>query len=300
MNIVNYSKEYSKETAKICRQSLTCDIMPDYLFKEKTILDPDYRNDLTLIAREGNEIIGFIQGVIRTRQDGKYGYVKLLCVEKDFRRNKTAQRLYKEIEQKFIAEGVKVIRVGESYPNYLTPGVDPFYTEAVCFFERNGFVKFNDTSNLVSDLTHQSFDTQDDEKKLQKENFFVKRAEPNDRDRIIEWLGEVFPGWISEVEEAFKNNPVSLFIAGTAGKLLAFSAYETNNKGTGWFGPMGTDAEARGKGIGAVLLKKCLNALKEEGFVKAIIPWVGPIPFYMYNANAKVNRIFWRYEKKLS
>jgi mycothiol synthase len=37
--------------------------------------------------------------------------------------------------------------------------------------------------------------------------------------------------------------------------------------------------------------------MKEMGFVKAIIPWVGPIPFYMYHADAKMDRIFWRYEK---
>jgi hypothetical protein len=39
--------------------------------------------------------------------------------------------------------------------------------------------------------------------------------------------------------------------------------------------------------------------LKAVGFVKAIIPWVGPIPFYMQYANSKVEHEFWRYEKIL-
>jgi mycothiol synthase len=80
---------------------------------------------------------------------------------------------------------------------------------------------------------------------------------------------------------------------------MAFSAHEGNNKGTGWFGPMGTSAELREKGAGSILLKKCLKDMKEMGFVKAIIPWVGPIPFYMHHVNSKVERVFWRYEKIL-
>lgn len=301
MKIVNFSEEYLKETAKLCRQSLTGDVMPDHLLREKTLLDPDYRPELTLlyINEEINEVIGFIQGVIRERKEGKIGYIKILCVAKDYRRQKIASRLFYNIEEKFNDEGVHLIRAGESYPNYLFPGVDPFYTEAVCFFEINGFVKFNDTANLIVELTQQNFCTKDEEKKLQNENIYIKRAEQKDKDKIIEWLNASFAGWIPEVTEAFKNDPISVFISGKAGSIWAFSAYEANNKGTGWFGPMGTDIYARGKGIGAVLLKKCLYAMKEEGFTKGIIPWVGPIPFYMYNVNAKVNRVFWRYEKKL-
>jgi len=301
MKIINFSEEYLKKTAKLCRQNLVYDVMPDHLLREKTFGDPDYREDLTLLAVDDDEkeVAGFIQGVIRNRKDGRYGYVKLLCVSKDNRRNNIAQQLYDILEDKFRDEEVKVIRVGESYPNYLMPGVDPYYTEAICFFERNSFEKFNDTANLVVELTQQEFDTKDAENHLHIENIFVKRAEQKDKEKVLDWLQNAFEGWIPEVTEAFNCDPIPLFISGKAGSVWAFSAYEVNNKGTGWFGPMGTDIATRGKGIGAVLLKRCLKAMKEEGFTKAIIPWVGPIPFYMHYANAKVNRIFWRYEKKL-
>ena len=108
---------------------------------------------------------------------------------------------------------------------------------------------------------------------------------------------DYFAAWSGEVISAFQNNPITLFIAEQDENLLAFSAHEGNNKGTGWFGPMGTDPALRGKGVGGILLKKCLKDMKEMGFVKATIPWVGPIPFYMHYADAKVERIFWRYEK---
>ena len=62
---------------------------------------------------------------------------------------------------------------------------------------------------------------------------------------------------------------------------------------------MGTSIKSRGKGVGAVLLKRCLQDLKNLGFKKAVIPWVGPIPFYSKFANAHVSRVFWRYEKHM-
>ncbi|OGV01204.1 MAG: hypothetical protein A2455_06395 [Ignavibacteria bacterium RIFOXYC2_FULL_35_16] len=275
------------------------DIMPDFLLNEKTFGDPDYDPELTLVGKiENRELpIAFIQGVVRKRADGKVGYIKLLCVDSNERRKGHARMLYENVEQKMKKQNVKQIRVYESYPNYFMPGIDPFYTEAVCFFERLGYKKIGDTSNLVADLSLQSFDTESEEKKLLEEKIVFRRAEISDKENIMKWLEVKFSAWIGEVSSAYQNNPFTVFICEIDGQLKAFSAHEGNNKGTGWFGPMGTDTGLRGKGIGSILLKKCLTDMKEMGFVKAIIPWVSSIPFYMHNVESKVERVFWRYEK---
>lgn len=301
MIIKNFSENYLRSAAKLCRQNMEFDIMPDFLLREKTFGDPDFNSDLTLLyfKDENEEPVAFIQGVIRKRENQKIGYVKLLCVDSNERRKGIATDLYKNIEEKFRKENVKVVRVYESYPNYFMPGVDPFYTEAVCFFERHRFKKFSDTSNLTADLLSQNFDSQKDEEKLKDEDIICRRAEQNDKDKILSWVGKNFPVWTYEVSESVKNNPITLFITEMKGEVKAFSAHEANNKGTGWFGPMGTDESLRGKGVGGILLRKSLLDMKNMGFVKAVIPWVGPIPFYMHYANAKVDRVFWRYEKIL-
>ncbi len=301
MIIKNFSQDLLKPVAKLCRQNMLRDIMPDFLLSEKTFQDPDYDPEITLVGfkEDDNTPIAFMQGLIRERTTGKMGYIKLVCVDSNERRKGYARTLYNIIEKKFTEQGVKTIRVYESYPNYFMPGVDPFYTEAVCFFERLGFKKIGDTSNLTADLTSQNFDTKVEESKLNSEGIIFRRAENSDKEKIISWLNENFPAWIGEVSSAYQNTPITLFICEYEGNITAFSAHECNNKGTGWFGPMGTDTQLRGKGIGGILLKKCLKDMKEMGFVKAIIPWVGPIPFYMHYANAKVDRVFWRYEKNL-
>ncbi len=300
MKIVSFSEELLKPTAKLCRQNMELDIMPDFLLKEKTFEEPDYDTGMTLVMLNENEIpIGFIQGVIKDRGEEKIGYIKLLCVASNERRKGIASSLYTNVERQFINKNVKKIRIYESYPNYFMPGVDPFYTEAVCFFERNGFIKFRDTSNLKADLLNQNFSTEKEEEELRKENIICRRAEKNEKEKILKWMDEKFAAWHFEVEQAFKNNPITLFVTEIDGAIKAFCAHEANNKGTGWFGPMGTDDSLRGKGIGGILLKKSLQDLKDMGFVKATIPWVGPIPFYMRYVSSKVERVFWRYEKLL-
>lgn len=299
MIVRNFNLELLKPVAKLCRQSMYRDIMPDFLLSEKTVQDSDYNPELTLVAfrNETQPPIAFLQGVIRKRDSGMIGYIKLACVDSNERRKGLARALYNSIEKIMFEKGVSVIRVYESYPNYFMPGVDPFYTEAVCFFERMGFKKFGDTSNLIAELGNQNFDTKIEEENLKSQEIIFRRAELDDKEKIISWLRDNFPAWIGEVSSAFQNNPVTLFLCEHKGNITAFSAHECNNKGTGWFGPMGTDAQLRGKGIGGILLKKCLKDMKEMGFIKAIIPWVGPIPFYMHYANARVDRVFWRYEK---
>ncbi|MCX6149468.1 MAG: GNAT family N-acetyltransferase [Ignavibacteriales bacterium] len=301
MIIKRFSEDLLPAVAKLCRQNMNLDIMPDFLLKEKTFEDPDFNPNITLVGFNDStqDLVGFIQGVIRIRETGKMGYIKLICVDSNDRRKHVASNLYGIVEEKMKADGVNAIRVYESWPNYFMPGLDPYYTEAVCFFERKGFKKIGDTSNLEADLAYQNFETTKSEEVLAQKGVSVKRAELSDKERVIGWIRENFKAWESEVTSSFENNPISIHLAEMEGKIIAFSGYEGNNKGTGWFGPMGTAEAARGKNVGGVLYRRCLADMKEIGFVKAIIPWVGPIPFYMHYSNAKVKRVFWRFEKQI-
>ncbi|MEJ5304553.1 MAG: GNAT family N-acetyltransferase [Ignavibacteria bacterium] len=300
MNIQLLNPADLKEAAKFCRINMKYDIMPDFLFKEKAFDDPDFDPELALVVKEGEEIIAFMMGVIRNHKKiGKIGYIKLMAVKPSERRKGIATKLYKILEDKFIKEGCEKVRIYESHPNYFQPGIDPLYTEAICFAERLGFKKFNDTANMICNLVGQNFDTSNDEQRLLNDGIIIKRAEKNDYENTMKFILENFELWENEVNMAFKNNPISIHIAIYQDRVVGFSAYDTNNLNTGWFGPMGTSPEMRGKNIGGVLLKRCLKDQQAQGHQFAIIPWVGPIPFYSHYCGAKVQRVFWRYEKLL-
>lgn len=269
------------------------------LLNEKIFDDKDYQPDLTLILEKDEMILSFMMGLTRQVDDKKIAWIKLFATDENHRRQGLASELLNRIEAQLIDQKVTRIQIIDSTPNYLQPGIDPFYTEAVAFVERRGYKKIGDTSNLIADL-NQDFDTSDEEKSLAQRDIIIRRALPEDREGSLSLIRQFFAAWETEIEQTFKNRPISLHIALLNDRVEAFSAYDSNNFNTGWFGPMGTNPQKRGLGVGGILLKRCLQDMKNQGHKISIIPWVGPIPFYMHYANAKVGRIFWRYAKEIT
>ncbi|HZW39842.1 MAG TPA: GNAT family N-acetyltransferase [Ignavibacteriaceae bacterium] len=300
MKIVKLNEEHTQAAAKLCRETMLLDIMPDYLFKEKVFKDKDYNPDLNLLAfNDEDELVGLISGVIRDREYEKVGYIKLLCIKEKDRKKGIGSALYEQVEKKFIDANVNIIRVNESYPNYLSPGIDYQYAECICFFESRGFNKFNKTCNMNVDLLSEDFSGLEDEIKNIADVKFI-RGDESYREKIINFVKSYFSSWAEEVDESFLNKPVTLFAAlNNEDEVVGFSTHENNNKGIGWFGPTGVRADYRKKGLGRILFRSSLRDMKEMGYVKAIIPWVGPEHFYEKNSNAVVMRTFWRYEKVL-
>jgi mycothiol synthase len=269
------------------------------LLKEKLEGDPCLEPGNALVCHEGEKILGFMQGVIREIQETRFGYIKLMAVDKNHRRQGIASELYNRIENSFRSDKVDVVRIYDVPMNYFMPGIDPRYTEALCFVLRLGFMRLGDTSNLIVRLNESEWNTISEEEKLKHHWIEIKRAEILEKNAVINFVKEEWELWTNEIEMAFANVPPSIHVAYLDGKIKAFSAHNANNKGTGWFGPMGTHLELRGRGIGSILLKRCLKDMKKTGQKIAIIPWVGPIDFYAHHANARVDRVFWRYEKEL-
>ena len=265
---------------------------------EKLEGDPKWMPEATFVCWEDETIIGFMQGVMRDIKGVRYAYIKLMAVDRDQRRKGIAKAMYGKLEDVFVQQQVDVVRIYDVPLNYFMPGIDPRYTPALCWATRLGFERFGDTANLLVDL-NQDWDMSEKEAALKEADILVRRAKPDDKQAVLDFIQDEWALWSNEVEVAFQDMQPSIHIALLNGEVKAFSAHNANNKGTGWFGPMGTHPDLRGKGMGAILLKRCLNDMKEMGLSHSIIPWVGPIDFYAWHANAKVDRVFWRYEKKL-
>ena len=117
---------------------------------------------------------------------------------------------------------------------------------------------------------------------------------------MLAFIGETFSeGWVTEVRFTFQHDPISLHIARAGRRVAGFSAYDVNNFRTGWFGPMGTHTDFRGKSIGRVLLKRSLRDIRDQGNARAVIPWAGPIDFYSDACGARISRVMWTFKKAL-
>ena len=115
----------------------------------------------------------------------------------------------------------------------------------------------------------------------------IKRAFPGDMDKILDFVCENFgQGWKGETMYALMQQPPTCYIATKDGKVVGFACYDASAKD--FFGPIGVSREMRGKGIGEALLRRVLVAMREEGYVYAIIGWVGDAAeFYEKTVGAK-------------
>lgn len=116
----------------------------------------------------------------------------------------------------------------------------------------------------------------------------VRRLDAWDRAPLRRFVGQHFgEAWASEADFAFTNgHPISGFIAIEHGAMAGFAVYESSRRG--FFGPTGVREHLRGKGVGASLLFRCLEGMRELGYAYAIIGGVGPADFYAKTCGAVV------------
>lgn len=117
------------------------------------------------------------------------------------------------------------------------------------------------------------------------EEFSVRRAQPFELTPVRNFVATNFSAsWADEISVGISRQPVSVFIATIQREIVGFAAYECTRRG--FFGPTGVIQAAQGKGIGKALLLASLWALREMGYVYAIIGAAGPVRFYQKTVGA--------------
>lgn len=279
---------------RIWNDSVRYDPISGGLLEEKLIHDVDIVPDGLLLCERGNEITGW--GAAVYRATNRRGYIKMLCVSPEHRRKGIGTSLLQSLESFLIRRGATQVRVAESAPNYLTPGVDTRYEDALKFYAERGYEPFERAVNLETGLEKfAGYNTSALDHV--RSGCHVRRASSADREAVDKLLSKHWEAWKDEVANALSNSPPTLHIALKGGEVVAFAAHAANNRETGWFGPMGTDPGMRGSGLGSELLLRCLADMAESGFCSATIPWVDPVDFYRQKVGATLSREFVRLRK---
>ena len=140
----------------------------------------------------------------------------------------------------------------------------------------------------MSDMLVKLYDLEDDWNFLNTQKTFgitVRKPLGTEKYIVLDWVREHFgQGWESEADMAVSNRPMSCFIAVKEGKVLGFSCYDAT--ALGFFGPIGVEEAARGKGTGKALLLACLLDMKLKGYGYAVIGFTDKFEFYHKAAGA--------------
>jgi mycothiol synthase len=285
---------------ELCRRSLPAERWTLDLLRRRVLEAPGYVPAYQVCAWDGDRLAGALLGTTREMGDGLVAGVLLAAVDPAYRGQGIATQLLGELERRVRAAGIGRLRVGHIAPDYLWPGLDVRYTPALCWLQRNGFQLAGQTYNMEADLTAEDWDTAADAERLAREGWQIRRLLPEDRDAFEVWLrAEWNPGWLYEGLAAYRNDPISAFIATHAGQIRAFACHNVSGFENS-FGPIGTDHTTRGLGVGRVLLRRCMADQRVLGHDRSEICWIGPIAFYARGVGANISRTCWFLEKELS
>ncbi|MGB9691725.1 MAG: GNAT family N-acetyltransferase [Candidatus Sumerlaeaceae bacterium] len=301
MNIRELGENDLATITEIAQQVLVFDPVVEDVIAEKTLQAPDSFPHLGLACEVGGQVVGFVQGAFGVNEEDQgRGYIRLMAVAPSHQRQGVGSALLRELEARLRAAGASEVSVMDVPQNYFMPGLDFRYTRAVCFLLRHGFQMVHENHNMLCDIAPDRWNDLDEQaRRMGAEGFDIGRAAREEWPRIASFLDAHWPAWRNEVQRALHNEPPAVFVARHEDRIIAFAAYQGNNRALNWFGPMGTTPECRGRGIGALLLRLCLRELARQGWHQAIIPWVGPICFYARFCGAWLDRCFWVYRKKL-
>ena len=201
-------------------------------------------------------------------------FLRILAVRRDMRRHGIGAAL--------LLDAGKQAKVVSAEPgNYFTPGVGLRDEESLHFFRSRGYIDTRWTDNLTVDLA------------VLPDGRNVKRPQHSDRERFLEFVGRVFGKiWHFEAAKAFETDPPTGFYAEHDGEIAGFAVHDVNNRGLGFFGPMGVAQELRKQGYGRELLLASLFDLRRLGYATAVIPWTDSIEFYRRSCNARPSERF--------
>ena len=251
------------------------------------------------VSVTGGRVIGVVLGSVSHR-DRSIGHVDLVAVDPQERRRGVARALLARIEGALAGLGAGDVVIAGNAPYYAWPGIDVRYTPAICAAMAFGFEQDQPAWNMTVDVAGElPGATAEDEARLARQGITVRRAHAEDVAALVEFsLANFGEGWAGEITHSVGRDQAGCHLAlAKDGSLLGFAAYGSSRPS--WFGPMGTAPAARGLGIGALLLRRCLADQRAAGHDHVQIGWVGPLPFYAKAVAARVERVFLLYRKQL-
>jgi GNAT superfamily N-acetyltransferase len=205
------------------------------------------------------------------------------------------------------AAGHPRVRTLDLPGNYLAPGIDERNTDAIAWLGRRGFTALaRRNENLLIDVRTNLRVTRDRAAQAAERGaragYVIRRARPEEGELLFA-VAEGFGGaWPWELGCALGAEVPGVHVAldprNPGAPYAAFAAHDGNNRGLGWFGPAGTWAEHRGKGLGEALLLACLvDVAEHHGLCE--VAWIGPREFYDRSAGITDERRFVVMERSL-
>ncbi len=306
MRIRPYQGRDEAELLDVWWRAMTHDRISEELFRTQVLLDPNFHPDNLPVAIVDGRVVGFV--LCLTRQvpyflqglDEAEAWITAFGVHPAYRRQGIGSALFDTVISKLRAQQRKIVDISPYVPNYFVPGIDTrAYPDTIRFLqERMGFVTLYQAISMGADLTDFQVPPQIQariEDAKAEDGLIIRLIEPADIPDLTPFLIEHF-GWDwfrfaqSYLLEYFGDSPhrICFLIAREKGEVVGF-CQQRNER----FGPFGVRPDCRNRGIGRMLLFKCLEIMSAKQVFYAYFLWTDEEAARLYSlANFKRRREF--------
>ncbi len=286
MEIRSYRGADEAALLALWNATLTHDPINATTFRTKVLLDPNFSPDGLLVADEGGAITGFALSLARQVPlfgqglEPELGWITAFGVADGRRRQGIGRALFDAALRRLRGLGRRRVLISPYTPNYFIPGVDvEAYGEALAFLTAGGWQRVSSPISMVADLTgfRPPLGIPDLAARLAEEGVCVRPVAPADLPELMPFIQHTF-GWdwyrfAQEYLSALFGPGADdiVFLVATYGGRIAGYCQQRRER----FGPFGVLPELRGKGIGRLLLFRCLESALAQGFHCAWFLWTG-------------------------
>lgn len=266
--------------------TLTHDRINAATFRTKVLLDPNFQPAGLLMAEADGALFGFVLSLTRQTPlflqglEPDVGWITAFGVHPERRRQGIGRALFDAVLGRFAALGRQRVLISPYTPNYFIPGVDvTAYPEAIAFLEAAGWRSVSQPISMQADLI--GFCIPQEivalAERLTTEDICVRGVQAADLPALMPFIAQTF-GWDwyrfaqEYLSELFGrgSDEICFLVAEQGGQIVGYCQARRER-----FGPFGVIPEARGRGIGRLLLFVCLSEMLAKGFHCAWFLWTG-------------------------
>jgi len=259
------------------------------VFERKVLLDPNFDPEGLKLAYSGGKVVGFCLSIARRYPlyyqglEEERGWVTALACDPSA--PEVGAALLSASLEYLRGRGCREVLFSPYTPNYFFPGVDPDrYPWLLKLLEQHGFERVHEALSMDAQLWP-DFTVPEEverlERELEREGVVVRPLETRDIRPFLSFLERNFPAdWYRHALELLQSGceKGQVLVAVKGGEVVGYCQY-WHSEDYHWhrpgahFGPFGVRGDMRGKGIGTVLLARCLWEMRARGIHSAFVLW---------------------------
>ncbi len=296
MHIRPYRGTDEAELLEVWHAAMIRDRISPNIFRTQVLLDPNFTPENLPVAVEDGRVVGFVLAL--TRQvplflqglEPEKAWITAFGVHPAYQRRGIGRALFEHVLDRLRAEGRKTVDISPYVPNYFVPGVDvAAYPGTIAFLEQAaGFHTLYRALSMGADLSGFQIPPEIlelERRREEEDGITIRPVTEADLPELMPFIVEYFGwDWYRHAQEyllqIFGGTPhnICFLVARERGKIVGYCQQRGER-----FGPFGVQPDCRNKGVGRLLLFRCLETMSARNVYFAYFLWTGEDAARLYS-----------------